>query len=725
MSRAGLVGLCGLLALAGWPARASEPVNPFLEWDEGELLRNEERVVTIASRTPQTLARASSVVTVLTAAEIRERGYRTLADVLGSIPGVYISVSEDGRRLAWVRGVTAPENDRILLLVDGVPWHDGLSNHAWIDEYLPLNIVRQVEVIRGPASASYGTNALAAVINVVTYGARDLRGGFVRGEVGSYGRGSLMAVFGDRVGQNGPLGVRGYARATRADGDGLELSPDGARDLAADAPVQALGAGLKLAYRGLELRYDHVSYAHDALIPAQQDVEELLLHDPDATGYRYGDDLVSARWEIVVGPLLRLTPEGFAQRYDAPSVDARLEPALDGATEQISLIERERRTARYGLGVRGELRPGLDHLTLFGVGSSADHLIAVEDRLFEGELQQPEPGGLSAPRTLLADLYGFAQHQWTPAWWIEVYGGLRVDRRDYRCLVAEDRCDLPAGHLQASPRLGLTLAPDSALGFKAVYGRAFRSPSARELLVEVEQDASGHNLAPASDARLRPEHVDALEAEFVARPTRDLTLRLDGFGSRLSDVIVIASGEDPELGDLWYANGEGIDVVGVEAEAALDLASVELWGAWSWVHATDRETGRESYGFPPQMAHARVTWRPLPHTRLSVLGDLVGRRPQAAWSPDAELEDGEPYGLLHFALATDEIGRSRVRADLSVRNALDESYSRPLPQHLANEVIQTVYTDAEGREKTTTGAAWPYPLEGEGRSVTVGLELTF
>jgi outer membrane cobalamin receptor len=105
------------LACRAGLARADEPVDPFTEPDESELLRAEERVVTVASRYAQTLPRASSVVTVITAAEIREQGQRTLADVLSAIPGVYIAVSKEGRRLAWVRGVTGSDNDQILLLV--------------------------------------------------------------------------------------------------------------------------------------------------------------------------------------------------------------------------------------------------------------------------------------------------------------------------------------------------------------------------------------------------------------------------------------------------------------------------------------------------------------------------------------------------------------------------------------------------------------------------------
>jgi hypothetical protein len=178
-----------LVLAASLPARAA-PVDPFTEPDEAALFRAEERVVTVASRFAQTVEQAPSLVTVITDAELRARGCRTLADALAEIPGVFITMSKEGRSLAWFRGVVSPDNSKILLLLDGVPWYDGVYAHAWIDEYVPLVNVKQIEVIKGPGSAVYGTNAFAGVINVVTYRAADLQGGFARAEVGATGAGA-------------------------------------------------------------------------------------------------------------------------------------------------------------------------------------------------------------------------------------------------------------------------------------------------------------------------------------------------------------------------------------------------------------------------------------------------------------------------------------------------------------------------------------------------------
>lgn len=717
MPRAGHVLLLSLVA-ARMPARAADVVDPFTEPDESELLRAEERVVTVASRTAQTVARASSIVHVVTASEIRERGYRSIADALNAIPGVYIAISEEGRRLAWVRGVISPDNNKVLLLVDGVPWYDGLYTHAWIDEYLPLHTVRQIEVIRGPASSSYGTNAFAAVINVVTYGPGDLKGGFVRGEVGSWSRRGFTGVFGDRLGEGDrAVGVRVYARTFETDGDGLDLLPDGTRDVGGDLPRRAVSGGLLLEHRGLSLRYDHVDYRHAPLIATQDDALDVLLQDIDGFAYRYADDFVAARWELPLGTWGRIVPEAFLQRHDDPGVYAWLG---EDDEDESGLVEAEKLTARYGAAVRAELRPGLDHVTQLGVGAEANRLLKVEDGRFLDGATAALTDTFTAPRAALTDVYGFMQHQWAPAWWVEMTGGLRVDRRGFLCLQAEDSCTLPEGHLVWSPRFGVTLAPDNALGLKATYGRAFRSPNARELLVVVGQDEDDHNLATASNPSLAPEVIDTVEAELKATPWRPLTLRVGAFGSLLRDEIDRSTEVDETLGDAWYDNRTGSNIYGAEAEATLRVSTVEIGTSYSWVSAVDLETGRTQYGFPPHIGHGRLTWRPIQGLRASVMGDVVGPRPQAQWSPDAGLEDGEPYGLLHLALATDGLAGGRVRADLSVRNALDTAYTRPLYRDDVNAVT---VQEIDGEKVTTP--VYPYPLEGEERTVVVGVEVAF
>ena len=99
----------GASAIAG----AAEPVNPFEEPDEALLFQVEEELVTVASRYAQTAEQAPSIVTVLTDRDIRSRGYRTLADLLRSLPGVFVTVSPEGRQARSGSGGGEPRQQQV------------------------------------------------------------------------------------------------------------------------------------------------------------------------------------------------------------------------------------------------------------------------------------------------------------------------------------------------------------------------------------------------------------------------------------------------------------------------------------------------------------------------------------------------------------------------------------------------------------------------------------
>lgn len=712
------------LVMATGGASAADPVDPFSEPDEAALFRAEERVVTVASRYAQPVEKASSVITVLTARELRERGYRTLADALSSIPGIFITASKEGRHLAWIRGLSSDDNNKFLLLVDGVPWADGVYSHAWIDEYLPFAVIQQIEVIQGPGSAMYGSSAFGGVINVVTYGPSDFHGGFVRAEAGSFSRRGLAVVGGDRLelGEQ-VIGVRAYARSLTLDGDGLSTTPSGEANASGESPRDALGAGLAVELGGISLRYDHVDFHHSPLVVAENDPLDVDLHDPDRYGYRYHNDFFAAKGDIGIGRVGRLSPYLYLQRYDNPGLygwvdDPELRVDAEGTSSVSSsmvLVAAEKITDHYGLGLEAELYPAIGHVTVLGVGAEANRLVKLEDQVYLDGASVPTTTAFSAPRALLADSFAFVQHQWSAAWWLELNAGARLDNRGYLCLQTRSPCTLPEAMVFGSPRLGVTLIPDGVSTIKLLYGRAFRAPNARELLVTVGVDDAGANLATASNLKLRPEVIDTVETEVAVAPVAGVKVRADVFASRVRDQVEkvsVALEEAGELGDISYQNIGGMDAFGVEAEARWTAGSLDLALSYAWTHAVDTDSGRVEYGFPPHMGHGRASWAVVDGLRLTLLGDAYSAWPQAAWSPAAGLADGEPVALAHVALAADRLARGHVRVDLSVRNVLDTRYFRPLSPEVANAV------DGDGE------AVYPYGLEGEGRMAVVGLELS-
>lgn len=124
-------------------------------------------VVVTAERTPQPVSQTISTATVVTAKTIREQGAQTVADVLRLVPGVTLRQSGQVGAAASVR-TRGTDAKQTLVLVDG----QRVSSPAFIGgtdlSKFSVNDVARIEVIRGPVSSLYGSDAIGGVINIIT-----------------------------------------------------------------------------------------------------------------------------------------------------------------------------------------------------------------------------------------------------------------------------------------------------------------------------------------------------------------------------------------------------------------------------------------------------------------------------------------------------------------------------------------------------------------------------
>lgn len=183
-----------LLAMSLWvpPALASGSRSGLTGED---LLFQDIPSVLTASKYEQKVTEAPSSVSIVTAAEIRRYGYRTLADILRSVRGFYTTYDRQNQYLG-VRGFGRPgdANTRILVLLDGARVNNNIFDVAGIgSEFnIDVDLIDRVEIVRGPGSSLYGSNAFFAVVNVITRRGRDLQGVELAAAAGSQKR--LLAI---------------------------------------------------------------------------------------------------------------------------------------------------------------------------------------------------------------------------------------------------------------------------------------------------------------------------------------------------------------------------------------------------------------------------------------------------------------------------------------------------------------------------------------------------
>jgi len=158
-----LMSLVG--AVAPGRIQAQDKTGPPDVMDLGleDLVKVEIDSVFGASGYKQKVTDVPASITIVTAEEIRRYGYRTLADILRSVPGFYVTGDRNYSYLGE-RGFGRPGdyNSRVLLLVDGHRTNDNLFDQALIGTEFPVDVdlIERVEVIRGPNS-SHITPALS------------------------------------------------------------------------------------------------------------------------------------------------------------------------------------------------------------------------------------------------------------------------------------------------------------------------------------------------------------------------------------------------------------------------------------------------------------------------------------------------------------------------------------------------------------------------------------
>lgn len=146
----------------------------------------DEMVIT-ANRTPNELRNVGSAITVITAEDIVNQQAIAVSDVLANVPGIDV-VRTGGLGQTTTVFIRGASSDQTLVLIDGMEANDpsGVGNGFDFSNLMVDNIER-IEVLRGPQSPLYGTNAIGGVINIITKTGQGEPGGFLQGQGGSFG----------------------------------------------------------------------------------------------------------------------------------------------------------------------------------------------------------------------------------------------------------------------------------------------------------------------------------------------------------------------------------------------------------------------------------------------------------------------------------------------------------------------------------------------------------
>ncbi len=473
----------------------------------------DQSIVSTASKTAESDAIAPAVSHVITAAEIRALGFTSVEDaVVFMAPELNTSYPvsiREGVSEIGARGVELRNAAQLLVLVDGHTLNEpyrGLSAVLGPAGMVPIELVDRIEVVTGPGSVLYGTNAIFGIVNVVTKDAAAFRGVRVGLEATTpmsmrpyVGAGAQFQIFG--VDGEVTYEVQYYRRRDfTVDIPRVDFGADAVTGKLARFSSDPVGTGvwggsrwratdLDAGSGWLKMRLGEVTVRVGGLVAKKP----LPLTTPNDFNGLAKESIHRVALDVahqhVFSKIFQLSSRIYADSVDDSVIlDASRAPVCPYADFGITCLVDN----RYGVRWAGvEVQPQLDWfgngrlVTLLGIDARGRAARAITD---ESDLVTHQPltrsTGIVDRTDVTIGAYG--QQTWRPTGWLALNGGARLDYD-------------PRFDAVVSPRAAAAVEPWTGGNLKAIYSQAFRAPS-------LEESYFSHPLQVAPSS-LRPERV--------------------------------------------------------------------------------------------------------------------------------------------------------------------------------------------------------------------------
>lgn len=634
---------CSLLC---FPLAAAAQAEPIATEDPGmpaeDIIFQDIGSVFSASKFDQKITEAPSKVSIITAEEIRQYGYRTLEDIFKSLPGFY-STNDRNYSYSGVRGFSSPGDydTKILILLDGHRLNNNVYQSVYTDHafILDLDLIERIEVVRGPGSALYGSNAFFGVINIITRSGRALQGGEVSGSAGSYEAYHGRASYGFRHAN----GLEALLSGTYYDSAGKSRlyypefdSPQTNYGIAQDADDTDSGnLFAKFNIKDLTLT--------GALVEMEKGI-------PTASYQTVFNDSRNRTWDeqayldLAYQSALSDTVQLFGRiAYDWYSYSG--DYVYDYGPPPDIVINKDFADGEWWTAEGFIIWDLLENHRLIAGGEYRDSRKQTQENYDSYGTYLDEESDIDTWGVFFQDTFSVSEL-------LSFNMGLRYDEYTN------------AGDT-INPRLAAILAPSDATSLKFLYGTAFRAPNVYELFY----DDSG--LSQKANDTLQPEKISSYEFVAERQCNRNIRTSASVFYNDIDDLIVLVTDPADEL--LLFENVGRAQAKGLE---------VDLNGRWEggWIVALsytfqDAEDGNDNWlvNSPRHMAKLNLTFPILSE------GFLSGGLEFQYMSERRTLgnnETGESFVTNLVLLRRDLLDGMTV--SLSVYNLFDEKYYHPV-----------------------------------------------
>jgi outer membrane receptor for ferrienterochelin and colicins len=633
-----------------------------------DLLAVLEQETEIATKTKLNIDFVPGMVSVLHGKDLLARGVRTVYEALALIPGIELSMTNDGQYQVVVRGVGKTySSGKVKFLVNGVSFNSTLNatTPAFV---IPIDLVDRIEVIRGPGSAIYGEFASVGVVNVITNKkSRNAFGRYSDNErytLGAQYTGnlsdavSLSANFSyeENKGGNVQAGKDILASSPNPNFQNISNSPGPVNDKEENKVFL-----LNLGYRQFQLNWQYVERAFGDqfgaanALPAdphnaQRDttMQNIELSDK----WQWSDDWDSTmklgwlRFDLE-STQLALFPQGFVLPY--PGGDFSSEGVLGAPNYQEDKYYAGMDVSYKGLN-KHDVLFGMDYSHTLQGDTYAERNYYVDAN---GRLISMPNGSYTGDRNWMAEnlsrrvfgVYVQDQYSITNQWMLTA--GLRWDDYDD---IGND----------FTPRLAAVYQLSDRQILKAQYAQSFRPPTFLEQYAKNNPVVSGN-------PDLNSERLETVEAGYVYND--GITIgRATVFYYELDDLIAI------NTNTRLYENVGNIRARGVELELVKQLwQKAKIDGNISYTHADDAG-GRQISGVAEFMGNMGLIYKIMANLNFNAQYRYIGGR--ARQEGDSR-DDLQGYSLFDITLSKANLFAEGITLRAGIKNLFDEKVVYP------------------------------------------------
>ena len=539
-------------------------------------------VTVTATLTEQDARTAPASVTVIDREELAARNASDLLDAVRGAPGLTLSPRQvGGRKTLALRGL---EGKHTLTLIDGrriSPSDDVVGHSDYQYGWLPMSAVERIEIIRGPMSALYGSEALGGVINLITRQPKDKW----MGSVGVSGSVPTSSDEGESTGSTsvfaaGPLGERLSLRVNA--------------ELAHQSPVSNRHQPLLSEIEGSHAKNGGLS-ARFALTP-QQTLEagwsggqEQRVYDTDSRG------------------------KVFRSTYDIDRSQAHIgwQGKFDGWNSQVRAYRSEIDIVNRASNGAAPTRPQnmvddvLDGHASFALGA---HKITLGG---EWRKETLENAGLKNGADDAAHKALFAQDEIALSDTLMLTAGLRAD---HHAIFGSE----------VSPRAYLVWEASPALVVKGGFGHAFKAPTLKQISPNYVGAEGPHTFA--GNGNIRPESSNSFEvgADWQVAPAWSLRATL--FNTEVKDLITYRLLRTEGVRRFYqYDNVDAARIQGLEAGMTWDMTRQLAWSNdLTLLHTRDKSTGKKLADRPSSSLTSRLEWKGAEGWSARLTGEFTG-----------------------------------------------------------------------------------------------------